>query len=529
MWMNLFKLRSLPPIVLAALIVFARPVLAATPDRAAAVSFAVPEASSLLQTPASTEKPADGAIALLAPGVSDSRRYKSEFNVNDPDVLAGRTPSSFTQRGEYSVLGMNLMAEMGDLRIDGTANTVPELSRRGGRFALTAASAGNAMRLQSFAAPVAAGSASGGIVVGAGGELSLLSEGARFKTIFLSGREPLDRGAKPSRLGERRGDVLGMVAVLEPYKGRLAAEAELDFSLFDEDTADQVDPVRDSALRVQLGGELASYRYLVLYERTGPQYRLIGGKGPRRDWEGVATGLGTSLGLHTFDLRLSRYHDNTDNNELYPRLYRYEGLLEYSVSPLEALPLGLRYRKTFVDSAREPAGYLAKRTEEDAVSGRANYLAGKWDLGLTASYSLKTDRLTDQRQESAATVAFLPKYAGAAVSVAPDFTLKRSLDYPSSLRTDQYAVSLGISGLLARKIDCQLKGGYKWEVTGASYRKETVGANVKAAYPLATLFQGNWKPTLGVTGEYKGTSESSAPAKENAFTLLFSLEGRSLL
>ena len=500
------------------------------------IAFALAQPAGALTVPAGTipapapqappppEDPPTASYLYNSPSSAKSGGWKTEF----------RDGSTLVQRGEYSANGVSLTAEMGDIRISESPNTVEELSGKGGRVALSAGSGGSAVRLQTFASSRGDGSGaagSGGLLAGASGEISLLSDVARFKTIVLTGREALGQGLKPSHLGDRRGDVLGLMAAIEPFKGRLAAEAELDFSIFDRDTTDELEAVRDSALRVQLGGALGRYRYKALYEKTGPDYRLIGAKGPKRDSEGVSLGVQTSQGVHDLDLKLSRHHNNTDSRENLPRLYRYEGLLDYTLKAIDDLPLGLRYKKTFVDSEREPAGYLPKKTEEDAVAGKVNYLTGKWDLGLLASYSQRTDRIRDEREATSATFSFLPKFAAADLTVTPDFSLQRTLDLVASQRTDRYAVGLGINGsALEKKLDYQLNGGFRreWAAT-TGYRKETVGANLKAAYPALNLFRRSWQPSFGITGEYSDIVNPAAARRENAFSFLFSFEGKSLL
>lgn len=495
----------------------ARPLAATVPEVPSAAAGPAP---ALLQAPPPEEPPQITSHLYSSPSAAREGRWKTEF----------QDGAALKQRGVYSANGLSLLAEMGEISISETPNTVHGLSGKGGRLAVSTGNGGNALRLQTFASSGVGGSGSGGMLVGATGEISLLSDAARFKTILFSGRESLQQGVQRLTPGEKRGDVVGVVATVEPFKGRLAAEAELDFSIFDRDTADDVDAIRDSALRLQLVGELGRYRYKALYERTGPEYRLFGAKGPKRDSEGVSLGVETSLGVHGFDVKLSRYHNNTRDEELKPRLYRYEGLLDYTFRAIDELPLGLRYKKTFVDSAQEPAGYLPRKSEEDAVAGKVNYLRGKWDLGLLASYSQRTDLIRDEREATSTTFSFLPKYAAGELTVTPDFSLQRSVDIPASQRTARYAVGVGISGsALEKRLDYQLNGAFKKELAATGYRKETVGANVKAAYPFLTLFRKNWQPSLGISGEYSGITDPAALRRENAFTLLFSVEGKSLL
>lgn len=474
----------------------------------------------------------DARVDLVS---GEPERFRGEFKAQYPSdpfgVVVDGAPSSFLQRGEYGGSGFGLFAEMGDLRIGQTLNTAQEISGRGGRFGFLTGSSGNRARFETFAAGAAGGGSQDDMLVGATGELSLLGESARFKTIYLSGRQSLDRDGRWPDTGAKRGDVLGLVAVFAPFDGKVSAEAEIDYSVFDGNTADAHSAVRDSACRLKLGGGWGRSRYTALYERTGAQYRLMGNRGPARDSEGVSLGVATSVLLHAFDFKLSRYNNNTDKSELYPRLYRYEGFVDYRFSGFKGVPLALQYKKTLIDSANEPLGYLPKEVEEDAVSGQMNYLAGKWDLGLRGVLSQRTNKLYRQRETATHTLGFLPRFNAGPVKVTPDFSVKRVTEFASHLRTDHYAVDLGLNGsLLESRLDYEVKGGFKRETTGvARTGRQVVGAKVKAAYPLARFFKWSSNPSLGIKGEYKGIDNRSYDRRESDFSLLISLDGGKFL
>lgn len=473
-----------------------------------------------------------GSLFLNAPpSASETLRsdFKAEFAKDTWNGVS--SPTFLLQRAEVGGNGYGLFAEMGDIRIRQTSNTLQEAAGRGGRFGFLTGNSGNSARIETFAAAGALGKAQDDLLVGATGELSLLDSSARLKTIVVSGRHSLDRDGRWPDAGARKGDVLGFQAVLDPFDGKLAAEAEYDYSVYDGNTADRNDAVRDSAYRIKLGGGWGNSRYSALYERTGPQYRLMTGQGPARDNEGVSLGLATAYQLHLFDVKLSRYNDNTENNDLYPRLYRYEGLFDYRFKGFKTLPLALQYRKSFIDSTREPLGHLPKEVEEEAVTGQMNYLAGKWDLGLRGTLSQRQNKLSQRKESETRTLGFLPKLAAGPVTVAPDFSVRRVTDYASNLRTDHWAFNLGLNGaLLKKKLDYELKGGYKKEVVGdTGIERQVVGARVKAAYPLARFFNWTSAPSLGIKGEYKGIDNRLPNKRENDFSLLISLDGGKFL
>ncbi len=472
-------------------------------------------------------------VALTAPLIVPASSFRSEFQAEYPDepLLDARQgrPSFVLQRGEYGGNGFKLLAEMGDLRLKETGNTLQEAHGRGGRFSLLTGSAGNRATFRTFATSGALRPGPEDTLVGATGELSLLGDSALIKTIFVSGRSSLDREGRWPTAGAKRGDVVGFVARLEPVRGKLAAEAEYDYSVYDANTADPGSALRDSACRFKVTGDWGRSRYTALYERTGPRYRLMG-DGPERDREGGSFDIATALELHDLDVRLSRYNDNTEGDPLNPRLYRYEGVVDYKFKGFKTLPLALQYRKTFIDSTREPAGYTPKDVAEDAVSGQVNLLAGRWDLGVRGGVSQRTDRIKQQRELSTATVGFFPKFSAGNFTLLPDLSMKRTNDYAADQRTDQYAVNLGLAGnLLEKRLDYEVKGGFKKESTGAGTGREVLGAKVKALYPLAGLFKRMRPPSLGIKGEFNGINNLTEDRRENDFSLLISLDGGSFL
>lgn len=469
-------------------------------------------------------------LALEAPlPVSPGFRseFRAEYSKEPWNGVQEVRPAFLLQRGEYGGSGYRFLAEMGDLQLKQTRNTLQQVQGRGGRFSFLTGGSGSRGTFETFAASGAHGPGPDDTLVGATGELSLLDESARIKTIFLSGRKSLDKEGRWPTAGARKGDVVGFVAHLEPFRGRLSAEAEYDYSVYDGNTSDQTSALHDSACRLKLSGGWGPSRYTALYERTGPRYRLMS-DGPQRDREGGSLGVETQLAAHAFDLKLSRYNDNVENDPLSPRLYRYEGIFDYRFKGLKMLPLALQYRKTFIDSGNEPSGYVPKEAAEDAVSGELNYLAGRWNLGVRGGLSQRCDRLRQQRELSSASVGFLPRFSAGSFTVTPDLSMKRVTDFTVSQRTEQYALNLGLAGtLLEQRLDYELKGGYKRESTGVpGTGREIVGAKVKAAYPLPRLFNWSRHPSLGIKGEYNGINNLTEDRRESDFSLLISLESR---
>ena len=455
-------------------------------------------------------------------------RWNMEFTARPAgNPFADSTPASLLQRGEYIGSSFTIQTAMGDIGVSETTNTVWGLTGKGGKFGLRSGNCENAIRLSSFAAT----GASDSMVVGLSGEVTFLAESARLKSIYASGRERVKPVGKRHGTGELRGDVLGLVAVLEPFRGMLAAEAEVDFAVFDRDTADDIGPVHDRAYRVKAGGAMGHFRYSALHESTGKDYRLMGSTVPKRDREGIALGMGANFESNALDVQFSRYNNNTGNSPVHPRLYQYETVVDYAFSGFKALPVGMQYRKVLLDSAREPAGFEPKETDTETVSGRLNGLTGGWDLGLQVSYFQRSERVRDQREAAGGVLIFTPKFTAPHVAVAPDFSMKRSTYFPTRFCTDELAVGLGINGRLHGKLDYRLKGGFKREQRTdlPASGKETLGANLTAGYQFGRIFKVFRQPSLGIKGEYTDISGQASPRRNTTFSLLVFIDNESVL
>ncbi|UFS70356.1 hypothetical protein LPW11_21120 [Geomonas sp. RF6] len=410
---------------------------------------------------------------------------------------------------------------MGDLSLDESPGTISDLSRRGARFSLARSLPSGVVEFDNFAFTGDHPGDDRSVLIGTAARFTLLDK-AQIRAVYVRASEMLEPGNWRSD-ARRRGDVVGVIARIDPYQGRLAFEGEADYALFDEDTSDAAPAVADTSCRAKLGGSAQGYRYSALYERTGPRYNIISGTEPRRDWEGYALGLGKEFGVHALELRLSRYNDNVKKNAESPVVYRYEGILEYNFKKIETLPLGFQYAKRVVQSVVEGGGRNGSGV--DTIAGKMTYLAGEWDLGVRASYLQRRNLASEERDLAAATVALAPKFNAGDVTVAPDFSLKRSFYLLERQRSDEYWAGLDIRGFaLGRQLDYQLRGGVRKVLPESASGTTSVGGNVRLAYPLKRLLGALSAPTLGVRGEFNGVSDSWR--REGNYSLLVVLEGR---
>jgi hypothetical protein len=323
---------------------------------------------------------------------------------------------------------------------------------------------------------------------------------------------------------------VGLIAAVEPFPGRLAAEAEADFARYQVITPSQDTGCGDMAYHVKMGGEVQHYRYSALYERTGPRYRLVVGDGPDRDSEGVRLKMGAEFPLHTLDLNLSRFNDNLDDSDLYPRAYRYEAGVSYSYKGIASLPLALQYRKSLLDGVRTSDGATVRDADSDYFGSKANYLVKSWDFGARCSYKQRTDRLRDTKEMKTTTIGFSPRFIAHDFSVAPDLTVSRSRDFLANADKDTYGVQVDLKGAaLRRALSYDVKGVYRTEQSSAQLLDtDTVGVKVKLKYDLTRLLKSPLISSIGVKGEYNRTIAGEPQNGGSDYALLFLLDSGNL-
>jgi len=462
---------------------------------------------------------------FATPQLPEAEQWKTTFEMRQ-NPYKSDAPEFLLQRAEYRAHGLSLMSEMGDLVIHETPYTAQDLARRGGKMTVVSGNLSNEFRLSTFAATGSGPRES--MLTGASAEVSLMKERARFKTLYIGGREILSPAGTPGLYREKNGSVLGVSAILEPVKDLLTIEAEMDYAVLDHDSRDNAASVGDTAYHVKARGASGPYRYAATFERVGPEYQLIDGNGPYNDSEGFRLEMGAGFQHHALDINLSRYNDNLDNDIFYPRLYRYQGNIDYTFKGIQSLPMGVQYGKTVVDSDREPAGSGPQASEADTFSGKVNYLTGKWNLGMKASYLQRKNKVLDQQEMDATTIAFSPKVITGPVTITPDLSLKRSHFFRERHQAETCGINMGIRG--NGEFDYEVRGGYRKEWHGSpSSGRDSIGASVRMGYPLGKFLKRVSKPSLRLKGEYRDTMDRTAEIRNSSYSFLITVDGSSFL
>jgi hypothetical protein len=422
--------------------------------------------------------------------------------------------------GRYRGDKFQFLTEIGDVQVNETENTVQGLARRGGKFSLQYKD----LNLSTFVVKSEqVFGYRGGIkdsvgidgtlddhIMGVSGEVGLFSNAVSLKTIYvIGGEEDESYFGLWTDSGKRKGNALGLVLKTDFFEQKLTTEAELDFSGFDADTSDEFPSESDKAYKLRVGGYLGDYSYEILYEYMGPDYEVIGNQGLPKDSEGFTLNSGVNFEIHSINLSFSRYNDNVEKDELYPRIYTYQGMVDYTFSKFQSLPISLSYQKLIIDSTMEPALTSPTRSDTDTISGNINYMKDQCNFGFQVGYSIQDDRTSDANDTTTTTYTFTFSYFLAHFSISPGFTFNRSKYRLTGVRTDTYTTNLDIRGdVFNGNVTYGLAGTYnRIRSNDGSTEQDTASTNFEIDYLVGKKFLEFLNPTVGIRGLYNKTND----------------------
>lgn len=291
-------------------------------------------------------------------------RYLDQSEPVSSPLYKGFQIANWLLKRSFSKDSFTFRTDVGDIQVNETPYTISSLSRRGGllNFAYNTNENSYNMNIFSmkgynvfgFRGGFGIGSDIDDHILGISGGMKLLSERVEFKTIYISGGEPGSSFGISTTSGAKKGDVVGFLLLTNLLQDRLRTELETDFSRFDPDTSDKFDSTSDKALKFKINGYAGKFLYDLIYEYIGRDYVSIGNQGLQKDKQGFTLTNSLNLGLHNINFLLSRYNDNVRGDRLFPRIFNYQGSLDYSCNAFPFLPFGINYQKSIQDSTREP-------------------------------------------------------------------------------------------------------------------------------------------------------------------------------
>jgi hypothetical protein len=432
--------------------------------------------------------------------------------------IKGLTLVDALLQAKYIDTDVSFLAEVGDICISETQATVQGLARKGSKLSIgykdVVLNAFVVNGVQTFGYRVFTDDL--GIdgrtddhIMGASGQVALFSDRVKFKTIYVKGGEPADSFGISSIGGNRQGEVLGFALMTDIIPQKLAVDAEIDFSKFDEDTSDEFAAEDDKSYSIRAAGNAGKFNYSALYEYVGPEYEVVGNMGFPKDREGLLLTAGANFRYHSINLLFSRYNDNVKLDDLYPRATTYQGSIDYAFTKFQSLPMGINYQKSILDTSHEPEFNSPVKTETDSISARINYIKRPFDCGFQASYSIQNDRTPSDNDTSSQTYTFIPAYYAAHFSIAPSFSYNSSKYDLSDVKIDTYTANLDIRGdLFKRKFTYAFAGTYNTTKSNDDTTDlDTYNLNLTLQYLLARNLWGFLNPSVGIRGQYNKTDD----------------------
>ena len=421
--------------------------------------------------------------------------------------------------------------ELGDTNIDESQNTATALARRGAKAALQ-------MGPLTFGGFIVDGQDVYGFdtlglradpsdhIMGGSGELALLDERVKFKTIYVTGGEEGSFFGTYSADSPRKGDVIGWVLTSDFFDQKLISDFEYDLSDFDADTTDGIDSVSDRAYRFKLGGRAGLYTYEALYEYMGPDYEVIGNQNLAKDKQGFSFRTGADFDMQYIALFYTQYHDNVKDDAFFPTIRTYKGSLEYTLNKFERLPISLTYEKALVNSKNEPTPDDETKSDTDTLSLTANYTRDLWSLGLDTSYSNQDDESAADQDTSIYSVTLSPSLSLEHLYVSTSLGYQKFQDKLSDVDTDTYTVTLYLQGdLWAQKITYDLGATYDRSLADDDSQDQvSFKGNGRLAYLIGKNIWGHLNPSVGMKVLYDNTLDKISGVRNESFSLMLTLE-----
>jgi hypothetical protein len=448
-----------------------------------------------------------------------------------PPLEKGLSLANYLFQGKYTANRFSFLSEIGDVQINETSNTVQGLARRGGNLVFQ--SQDLHLQLRSFVVKseqvfgfnggMGIEGTSDDHIMGVSGDLGLISDKLRFRTIYVKGGEEGDSLGISTMGGEKKGDVLGLLLTTDFFKQKLVTEAELDFSRFDADTSDEFPREDDKAYRLKIGGASGIYTYEGFYEYMGPEYEVIGNQGLQKNREGCTLKAGANHPIHVVNLSFAQYNDNVNKDDLFPRTYTYQGTADYIFKKFQSLPIGVSYQKTRLDSRWEPPETFPVKIDTDTVTGMINYIKPPWNLGFSTSYSVQNDLTDESNDTTNITLTLIPALTldKPSLSVSPSYSFTRSISRLINVHTDTHTATLDLRGdLFDKKLSYGFGGTHSiFKTSDGSSNQDTLSTNFDVSYLLVKNFGGFLNPSVGIRGLYNRTNDRILNQSTNEFAL----------
>jgi len=213
----------------------------------------------------------------------------------------------------------------------------------------------------------------------------------RMKVTYLDGENASPQSFNTgSAEGGQSGDLFSVSATSSLFGQKLRGEAEVAFSRFDANIADEFGRRGDSGIRVKVDTTLWEKLNLgAEYKRIGLYFQSIANPNFVRDREGGNVSANTQWGPSRYTLGFSQEHDNVGDDPLLFRIEQRTYVAAWGLQITDYPSLTLGYYRSEQRSTQEPVGFARVDTVTDAFNAGVAYSQPTWNATLNGGYSIQ--------------------------------------------------------------------------------------------------------------------------------------------
>lgn len=415
--------------------------------------------------------------------------------------------------------------EIGDVNIDESAKTVQGLSRRGGVFSAEY----NGYRVSTFTVKseellgFTGGTGIGGSTddhimgVSVGGRF--FSDSLSLKAIYATGG---DEGQSYNEFTadtvntQIDGDVYGFVLCTNLFEGIVNIEAEYAYSDYDPDTSDEFSSDTDKAYRVSVNGYYDVYSWGLLYDYTGPDFQVVGSY-EDGDLETIQMNGAANFRTNSFDISLTQYSDNVEENDLYAQHITTDIAFNYLFTKFENFIIGTGYMRSAQETDNEPTPADRVKLNTDTYLGKICYNVWKMNLTLDASHSYQDDKV-DVFDTKTRTYTITPALYFNHLQFGPSFSYSESEDESTDIDTDTYTAAFSLMGdTFWENLTYNVYGSFdKTSTSDDLLDTRTFDTNFSVDYCIPGRLWIFEDSTVGLEGRYNWTNDEIIDNKDHA-------------
>lgn len=430
--------------------------------------------------------------------------------VADPQE-PGVNLADFLLTSSYTQDRLKLYSELGDIPIDLTPYLIQGLPRRGGAAGVNygdyffRVSNTSSRDLFGFNGGLGLSDSSDDSLTALSGGAGFLSGRLNVKAAYLTGGVEEDGyNTWSADSGPREGDAAGLLVQSNFFDQRLQLEAEAGYSDYDFNTADEFSSDTGHAYRLAAAGYYEAFTYGASYQYISPEYEVVGATGTPNDREEVRLNGGVSFGGDALQINLAQYHDNVDDDDLYPRITYTDGAVEYTLGRFANITGSLGYLRNLEKSSREPDDLVLVDTVTDTFTASAGYFRDNYAVNLFGSYAERDDQTPYDADSRIVSLGLTPSYFSDWIYAAAGANWTRVSDETTDVDTDTLTVNLTLNGTIVRdRLLYDLAGTYTTnEASDDSIDLDTVDTIAKLTYTVADDFHGFINPSIALEGRY---------------------------